>query len=97
MLVQAIHKFADRDFGVIAVQQINVQVIGLEPVQALDELRLNAGGCAEGGMGAFADDDDLLADAPVMQPLAHRAVAFPTRINPRRIKCRAAALKKTVK
>ena len=68
--IHRIDELADRHVRIVAVHEIDVDMVGLQPVERLGELLADHVGIAERRMRALADDHRLLAHAAVFQPFA---------------------------
>ena len=73
MFIEDVDEFGGGDVGVVAVQDVEVEVVGLEAVEGFEELLSDGLGVAVGCVAAFAEDDDLIADAAAADPLAEKS------------------------
>ena len=93
VLVEHLDDGADRHVGVVPVEQVEVDVVELEAGQRI----VDVGRDVEGGdaaavaavVRALADDDHVLAHAPVAHPRAHGALVVAVAVNVAGIKGRA--------
>ena len=54
--VHGVDEFADRHVGVVAVHEVDVDIVGLQPVERLRQLLADDVGIAERAVRALADD-----------------------------------------
>src|SRR5579859_740063 len=97
MLVEDRDKFTYRHIYIIAMQHIDINIVGLQAFQALPELLIQPFGCAVWRMGPFIQDDHLLAYPPIVDPLPQQFLTATAPIDIGGIKAVATALEEVIK
>src|SRR6185295_17699953 len=69
VFVQHVDEFADWNIGVVAVHQIQVGVIGLQAIEADEQLPGDRVRIALGRVRAFGYDDEVVSNAADFQPV----------------------------
>ena len=101
LLVQALHQGADGNVRIVAVQQVDVDLIDVQPFQAFgkvrdDVLRGHAGAAVADRVAALIEQHDLVPIAALAEPFSEGRLALATRIDVGRIETVAARFDVTV-
>ena len=90
--VHRVDELADRHVRIVAVHEVDVDDVRLQPVERLGQLPGDDVGIAERRMRALADEDDVVAHAARCHPLAEQPVASSQPVDPGAVEDVAAGL-----
>jgi hypothetical protein len=96
VLVQALHELSDRNIGIIAVHQINIDVVGAQSFQRFEQLGSYKFWRATSGGGAFADEHDPATESLFFDPGSHALFGVAEPIDPSGVDTVSAAFVKEI-
>ena len=88
-------EFVDRHLSIIAVQHVDVDIVCLQALQALQQLPGQRFRVTVGGVGTFIKNDDLLTNTTVVYPLPEHFFTRTTSVDIGRVKASASRSKKS--
>src|SRR5690606_13224701 len=94
--IHGIDEFAHRHVEIVAMHEIDIDIIGLEAIQRLSELFADDVGIDQRRMGALADQHRVFAHAAAFLPVAEQLFGIAPRIDIGGVEDIAAALPESV-
>ena len=91
-----VDELAHRHLRIIAVHEVDIGALGLQPLQAFVQLAGDFFGEAVGRMRAFGDEDHLVADTAVSDPPAQEFLLLSAAVDIGGVKGIAAGLEKAI-
>src|SRR6266705_915295 len=96
LFIEHSYKLAHRNVRIIAVQHVDIHIIGLQPRQALLQLADECLGIAVRSVRSLSQNHHLLTDTPIVHPLSKYLLAQAAPIDIGAVKAITALLEEIV-